>query len=525
MRPASRPFIVVFFAAIAVIGYFTLDDYGISWDESIQRRHGRVSIDYAAEKLGLEHERLEPDYHLEDYQWSNYGMLYQITASLLEFELGLEESPYHYYRLRHAINFTLYWLALLAYYRILRFRWPTKAWFPLLGTVMLVVSPRIYGHAFFNPKDHILLVFYVYATLSLLYFLKRRNWPTLLLHALITALALNTRLPALFILLLTVGLLLWETLFYPVRRVRHLAFAGVYTVLSFALMVPFFPYLWEDTLSRLAGAFLEMSNFDWSGAVLLFGDRLSALDLPAYYIPAWIVITTPVVYVLLMLTGIVNVGARSLVQSVNARPYRNYGEQADIVHLGLSVGPILAVIVLGSTLYNGWRHLHFVYPALVYLALRGFVWWESRYAMVSRVALGSTIIITAVTMVVIHPHQPVYFNYLIHGNPLMARFDMDYWGLGYRQALTELAEQIPAGEKRRIKCANWPCIDNVFALPPHLRDRLELAWGLEEGTYYVTNFLYADHGLVHRGEGRYTEPVVLVAPRGDLIVGIYKQQK
>ncbi|MGB3801732.1 MAG: glycosyltransferase family 39 protein, partial [Lewinella sp.] len=376
LRPAYAA--LFFFVSLAIIGGYILDDYGISWDEAIQRRHGRVSLDYAADKLGLDHQALEPTFDLEDYQWSNYGMIYQIAASLLELRWGYDD-PYQYYRLRHVINYVLYLLALVCFYRMLRLRWPDRPWYPLLGTILLVLSPRIFAHAFFNPKDHILLVFYLIASFTLLRFLRYRSWPSLMVHALATAIALNTRLPALVILAATVAILVWESVSERKRISRRLGMAGAYAVLSILLMIPFFPYLWEDTLHRLVGALSEMSDFDWGGTNLLFGDRLSAVDVPAYYIPAWIVITTPVMYVLLSLTGTFR-ALRTIVQGLpRGKLWTDYTGQCDFVHLGLSVGPILVVILLHSTLYNGWRHMHFVYPSLIFLALVGYDGWRQKY--------------------------------------------------------------------------------------------------------------------------------------------------
>ena len=33
--------------------------------------------------------------------------------------------------------------------------------------------------------------------------------------------------------------------------------------------------------------------------------------------------------------------------------------------------PILAVIMLNSTLYNGWRHMYFIYPGIIIITLLG----------------------------------------------------------------------------------------------------------------------------------------------------------
>ena len=117
--PKFHPwFAPLFFLLFLLAGLLILDDYGISWDEAIQRRHGRVTIDYAAEKLGVDgYKPLEPDWDLEDYQWSNFVMIYQITANLLEQYLGVEEDHYRYYKLRHVMAFLLFWIATIYFYR------------------------------------------------------------------------------------------------------------------------------------------------------------------------------------------------------------------------------------------------------------------------------------------------------------------------------------------------------------------------------------------------------------------------
>ena len=536
-RPIYAP---LFFLLFGVLGVLILDDYGISWDESIQRRHGRVTLDYAAEKLGFDdHLPLEPSWKLDDYQWSNYGMIYQITANLLEQKLGYEDNPYKFYQLRHYLCFGLFWLATIFFYRGLRIRFPDRAWYPLLGTLALVLSPRIFANGFYNPKDHILLAFYIISTTTLLRFLSARTWRNLIVHAFATGLALNTRLPALIIPLTTVLILGWEMLRERPFSLRNLGQIAAYLPLSVAFMVPFFPYLWEDTFVRLAGAFTEMSAFDWDSYVLLFGDRLSALDVPAYYIPAWIAITTPLLYLVFILTGMGATLGNMAGSLRQLRFWRTREELLDFTQLGLSVGPILVVIVLGSTLYNGWRHLHFVYPGMVFLLMVGFDWartrvrrkvvkseggWHPFSARVPAFLLAIGLLTTAVQMVRYHPHQYVYFNAAIHGTPLNLRFDMDYWGVGFRDAFLQLAEQIPEGETRSVKCDSvWPCKDNYNALPPEAKAKIRIEGAWHKADYLATNFIWdGTRYAVRDRREHFARPVVELRPAGDLTIGIYQ---
>jgi hypothetical protein len=110
----------------------------------------------------------------------------------------------------------------------------------------------------------------------------------------------------------------------------------------------------------------------------------------------------------------------------------------------LFFGPLLAVIVLHSVLYDGWRQMYFLYGSFLLVALRGLhSLWEtlraraSRPAVASAAAAGLTVLLLMPTlywMVKNHPYQHVYFNALAGGNP-ENRFERDYWGLTYRQAL------------------------------------------------------------------------------------------
>ncbi|CAH1000168.1 hypothetical protein LEM8419_01315 [Neolewinella maritima] len=519
MRTHQIVTLLVFLAYFAV-GWAVVDDYGITYDEAVQRRHGHVTVTYVADALGMDH----PPLDTEGRSFSEYGMIFQMVATLIEIQLGALDDPYQYYRIRHVLGYLLFGIALYFFYRTLRLRWPATTWYPLLGTVMLMLSPRILAHAFFNPKDHILLVFYVVATYTLARFLKHRTYAALAWHVLATALALNTRFPALTLVGATVAFLIWEQVFDRPGNVKRIVQVAIYLPATLLCMLPFFPYLWVDTGSRLTGAISHMSSYTWDSTNLLFGDSLSAVDLPAYYVPAWILITTPLVYLLLLFTGLTRTITASLRHLRQGKLWSDYSSQLDFMHLGLSLAPILAIIVLHSTIYNGWRHLHFIYPGLIFLAMSGFAWLHSRYRLPAALLLALGIVGTAVNIVRMHPLQQVYFNVLV-GGQLTARFDMDYWGAGYREALLQLAEQVPDGATVRVKCQNWPCVDNINALPPAARAKIihEPDWG--KADYVATNFMYPQESVdVANRVLMFAHPAVELAPRGDLVVGIYHNQ-
>ena len=518
---------------LLLAGGLFVDDYGISWDEAIQRRHGRISVDYVDTRLGTgpgDGTPREPDYELATYQWANYGMLFQITATVLEEGLGIApDDHYRYYRLRHLLTLGLFGLALLCFYRTLRLRWPA-GWLPLVGCTLLVLSPRILANAFFNPKDHVLLCLYLIATYALLRFLRYRGWGSLVGLAVASALALNTRLPALVIPAAAVAILLWEQLFNHPGNRRRLAQIAVYLPLTALCMIPIWPYLWEDTWARFVGAFTQMAAFPWGGFGRLFGDEFTNGDVPAYYVPAWIAVTTPVVYLVFLLAGLW-AAARGSIASVVADRHLGVGFAglADFTQLGLGLGPVLMVIILDSTLYNGWRHLHFVYPALVYLMVLGYDWL--RHAPAGRprrwvtALLAGGLTIGAVETVRYHPHQYAYFNLLVHGHPTAERFDTDYWGTSLRNLLIALADRHPtatAEQPLRIRCQSWPCQDNLRALPPAYRGRLVAEPDWSRADYVVTHFNYElDAKQLEDRQDYFAFPAVELRRGGHTISGAY----
>ena len=510
---------LLLFAGYFILAFVIVDDYGITFDEAVQRRHGLVAVEYVADKLGVDHPPLTEGNH----GFAPYGVLYQLVALAVEWFAGGDYSPFAYYRIRHILNFLLYGVALASFYGLLRLRWPDRQWLPLIGTAVLFVSPRIFANAFFNPKDHVAMVFYVVATYSLFRFLHRRDWTSLALHVVCTAIALNTRPSALIIPAGTICLLLAEQVVLKPPNYRRLLHAVVYLPACALLALLFFPSLWEDPGGRATTTVSKMANYAWGGEVLFFGQLVPADALPWYYLPVWIGITTPLIYLPFIVLGVVLIAWRTLPLLISTRLYSDRNRQYDLIQLMYAIMPVVLVIMLNSTLYHGWRHLYFIYPSLVYTLVAAYALLPSRYRLVASLVLALGVGATAIKMIEMHPHQQVYFNTLVRGKYTLQRFDMDYNGSSFRAALVQLAEDIPDGETRGVYCQIWPCVDNVNALPADARRkiRLEVKWHLAD--YVATNFAYPDerNAIPYRGE-YFQQPAVELYPDGKLAIGIYR---
>ena len=91
-------------------------------------------------------------------------------------------------------------------------------------------------------------------------------------------------------------------------------------------------------------------------------------------------------------------------------------------------------------------------------------------------------------MINTHPYQNVYFNMLAGKNlkEIKQKYDLDYWGLSYKQALEYLVEKDIKGIIK-INCANNPCQKNSLLLKPKDRQRIKYV-KLNQADYFLSNF-------------------------------------
>ncbi|MGB0840547.1 MAG: hypothetical protein ACPGXL_10415, partial [Chitinophagales bacterium] len=476
-----------FFVAFLVLGLSIFDDYGISWDEHIQRKHGLVSFDYINATFGHPWgtDKLVESEDLPTYNRRNYGVFFQLSNIFLENLLGLEDAR-DWYLLRHLNTFLLFWIACLFFYKLLFLRF--NHWqFALLGTLLLILSPRIFGNAFFNPKDMVLLPWYIISGYTMICFLLRKNGYFAVIHAITSAMVINARITGLIIPVMTIGFLVLEYLqirFYqhdpseidatkigdkqknaaivstkdnttalgqikqlveaqkPYSLVHNLRLVAIYTVLCILTMIIIWPSLWENPLTNFGFIFSSMSQFDWGGDILYYGNWIKASTVPWHYGLGWMFVTTPILQFLLALGGAIMV--LGLVKRAFCRNqlyfFSNAREYVNFMLLGLFLAPLLAVIILGSNLYDGWRHLYFIYPpflALGMVALWRLNQWAKRKDATSgskwrQIALGAIVLTsigtTSFDMVKNHPHQNMYFG-IQAGGSIDQRFDQEYWGV------------------------------------------------------------------------------------------------
>jgi len=440
--------LILFHVALVVI-LLTFTDYGTSIDEDIQHRYGRMILDYY--RTGGEDQRAITHYNLYFY-----GGIFDMTAVALSDLLPLRTE-----HTRHLLNALVGLIAVLGCWRVAeRLGGPRAAFFAAL---FLLVTPRFYGHMFINPKDIPFAAGYIWSLWFLLGVLPHLPRPPVkglvgLGVALGLTLAVRSGALLLFGYLGLAFALSWLSVLRRDRGRREALAAGLRLGASFALvwgtavvvMLPFWPWAQANPVTRPVESLLSMADFTWQHAVLFFGRWIKATALPATYIPAFIGITLPVVFLVLLGIGSLLAG-RALGDRRRRRGAEGSPRAAGggLVLLAV-VFPIGFVAASGSVLYNGLRHLLFVLPPLI--ALTGWACHallervETRRPRAGRavlVAVGVGLILPVTWMVRLHPYQYVYFNELVGGvQGADGRFELDYWRTSLPEAVRALSARL-----------------------------------------------------------------------------------
>lgn len=413
-RRFSTPWWV--FVAIAAgllpIMVFASFDFGVTWDEKARHHYGEMVWEFLR---GL---RARTATYDED-GGQLYGGLFDTICAAVE-----RYVPANRYVVRHALNATFGWVGVLYVGRLAARLF--GQWAGVLGLILVAASPRYFADSMNNPKD----LPFAAATVAALYYFSTISpkWPyvsrsTAIKIVLALAVALNIRAAALLYLgyfgLLVIGFVVLERQFTRSRLLDTVARLAAVTAGVLLLGTVFWPWAMASPFVRPIQALISFANAPYGADVLFNGRPVPSDNLPWYYVPVWLLISTPPV----VLVGLV----------LAALFTRREWLPGLSMLAAITVLPIVLVVAQNSTLYDGIRHMLFVYPVMVVLAAAGWLAALSRRDLLVRRIAGVLLVIGLVNVLAFdvraHPNQSAYFNELVGGpRGAFARYDMDYWG-------------------------------------------------------------------------------------------------
>ena len=458
-------------ALFLIAGLAVLDDYGVTIDEFVNALRAERNYAFLIGEAD--------DFASEKFEFRLYGPAFYMALLFVERAFGLEDGRSAHLS-RHLLLHLCFLVGGLFAYLLARRLFGNRL--PAVGAMLLfLLHPRLYAHSFFNTKDISFLALFTIALFLTHRAFKRDAIPAFVLLGVAVGALVNLRI---------MGLVLLAAI--PAMRALDFALAAgwaerkrvLLTTVAFALAaaLTFYalqPYLWADPVGRAVEWWTTLSQHPIARLELFQGALISNEDFSVAYILRWFSITSPPFALLLGVVG----AAALLAAAVKAprKALRSERLRFGALLIGCLAAPVLAVGALGANIYDGWRHLYFLWAPFSLLAAFGIMLLADaarRPRMRAAVygAAGAGLAATLVSMALIHPNQQVAFNFLVDRvapEHLRAQYLLDNLGHPARQAFEWLLSEHPEPEVK-LNTFSIPTEANAGILPAASRERITL---------------------------------------------------
>jgi tetratricopeptide (TPR) repeat protein len=366
-------------------------------------------------------------------EFQAYGMSFDVITVFVIKVFKIE----NIYEARHVMNSMVGWLAILFAALIAVRLAGYRA--GIIVLFLLFISPHWLGHCYNNPKDipfAAAYIFTIYFIIRLLKEMPRPDKSTYAMIALGIAMALSVRAGGLILIpyyVLFVGL--YFLLSTPgtgifskenLQRFESYALSTIVVCLfGYFCGLLLWPYALQNPISNPISSMKILTNYAVTLRQVFDGKILWSDHMPWYYLSKYIFITTP----LIVITGII-----LFLLLFSFRKGQKYDYYWYFILAFSIIFPLFYIYYKQSNVYDGWRHVLFVYPSIAILAGLGIhflldAFRKKRIVVFS--ILGLFLLMSFMPLKHIiknHPHEYVYYNELIGGvDNAVGKFETDYY--------------------------------------------------------------------------------------------------
>jgi len=448
----------ILFSALLLVGLFTYKTYGMSWDEKEQRGIGLISYNYL----------VHGDSTLRHFSNNVYGVGVELPLVIIEKVFRMKDVRSIFW-MRHGITHLFLVFGAWAFFLLIDGLYKNKL-LATLGFGMLVAMPLIYTHSFYNTKDVPFLSMYIICFWLAYRAFQKNTVGSFVMLGLGCGYLTNIRIMG---ILLVACISLFFLIDYIgvkkdlVKKKQIRTYFWIFLATALGTLYITWPYLYSNPVQNFTDAFKNMSRHGWEGIILFNGRSVKSTEVPWNYALTWFGITTPLIYLAAGITGIV---------FLIVHFFRNPGlfltdkllRNQSLYVIGF-FQPLVSVILFHSIIFDAWRHLYFIYPSFILMAIYGLhELFKTRMKWVVVLVIVTGIGWSGEYMISNFPFQNIYFNVLAgkqEPEALRKRWELDYWGNSFKQALEYIA-RTDTSRHITLAVSHPSVIFNRCMLPP-----------------------------------------------------------
>jgi len=504
----SKRITFLLFSSFFLIGMFTFRDYGISIDEEFHRSSGFYWLNYILSFTAFEDLKNLVNIKINDIKGFTlqlpqdhpyYGVVFDLPLAFLEVIFKIED-PQNIFYFKHFSNFFLFFVSSIFFYKLLLNRF-SNYYISLFGTLFFILSPRIYGSSFFNNKD---IVFLSLVIIALYYCFKcfdKESYKNFFIFSIFAALSTSQRILGIF---LPVTFIIFFFLSFSENKKssEYVLKIFFFCIFYFLFLVLFWPLLWGDPINNFILTFKYFSDHPLKLKMLFDGLYIDSNFLPHNYIFVWILISTPILYIILFVFGYFQILKRFFLRFLNIKDntfyydlWRGVNEKKDLFILFSITSIISYLIFFNVVIYTGWRQIYFINTFLIYIAIYSIhiinINLKSKLRKKIGLAFLSLYLIFIIfKMIVYHPYQNLYFN-IFFNKSAHQKFEVDYWGLAGKKSLEDILFMEKDKNIIKVGVASYlPLERSIKLLDKKDRKRIKvIGQEFQSADYLYTNFI------------------------------------
>jgi tetratricopeptide (TPR) repeat protein len=435
---------------------------------------------------------------------------------------------------RHSTGAFFFWLLLL-FAGLISFQLTGSFYASAITVISIIAMPRLFGQAFGNLKDIPFATGYLAGVYMIIRFIKELpvpNWKTAILLGLAIAFTNSVRIGGLILfghLAAAIAAVFILKPFLPKYifstkscLVRLLGQGLAILLIGYFAGLLLWPFALQNIFQNPLESLQVMEHYKVSIRQIFEGEWLWSTQLPWYYLPKWLFISTPeyIIFGLAVFLAwfFIKINKQNIEQLFTG-----------LFLLFTLLFPIVYVIAIKSNLYSGVRQMLFVLPLLAIFSSTGI--WFLMNSFNSNSIKSSVVIFYFILLLLPVKHQIntfptdyIYFNVISGGNEkAWSNYEYDYYFHGIKKSSEYVIDLVGSSE---ITLATNCNLSNYFEKKPNIK--YQYARYLERSTvdwdYGLFGVDYIHPELLKNGKWQSTEIVKTFYQAKNPIVVLLKRR-